>query len=140
MGFIQTHFGKGGVTILLGLVMIIPSLLFLIFVMKKRIHAIKTPAFILVLITGLILAWQVRFPAEKIHVLEFGILGWLATRDLIKVNRKKIAIILACLFCAAVGILDEAFQAVLPYRVYEVRDIAINCAGGVWGIILYVLT
>lgn len=138
--FIQAYIGDKRVTTLIGLMMIVVCLLFLIFVTKKRIHVIKTPALILVLIIGLILAWQVKYPAEKVHFLEYGILGWLAVRDLIKVNRKKIAVILAFVFCVGIGILDELFQAVLPYRVYDVRDIAFNGIGGILGIISFLLT
>lgn len=140
IGFIQARIGNEGVAILMGLMMISACLAFFIFVTKKRVHAIKTPVLILVLIAGLILAWQVKFPAEKIHVLEYGILGWLATRDLIKVRRRNTAAILACVFCIAMGILDEIFQGILPYRVYDVRDIVFNGLGGAWGVILYLLT
>lgn len=140
--FIQSYIGDKRVTTLIGLMMIVVCLLFLIFVTKKRIHVIKTPALILVLIIGLILAWQVKYPAEKVHYLEYGVLGWLAARDLIRVNitRKKSAIILAAFFCIAIGIVDELFQRILPYRVYDVRDIAFNGIGGILGIILYLLT
>lgn len=137
--FIQSYIGGGGVKILLALIMIAASLAFLIFVMKKRVHAIKTPTLILLIILGLILAWQVKYPAEKVHILEYGLLGWLATKDLIKVNGKSKAIISAAIFCIVVGIIDEAFQAVLPYRFYDIRDIIFNGLGGIWGIVLYLL-
>jgi VanZ family protein len=138
--YIQSYIGKKGVEAFLALLMILACLVFLIFVTQKGIHTIRTPSIIVVLAAGLILAWQVKFPAEKIHVLEYGFLGWLAAKDLIKVNKKGTGIVLACLFCIFVGILDEAFQRVLPYRVYEVRDMAINALGGAWGVILYLLT
>ena len=80
-----------------------------------------------------------KIPVEQIHIFEYAVLGWFATRDLIKVNKKIKGIILACLFTIIVGILDEAFQAVLPYRYYEIRDIVFNILGGTWGIILYLL-
>ena len=140
MDFIQVYIGKEKVIILLGLTMIIVCLMFLIFTMKKKIHAIKTPALILVLITGLILAWQIKIPVEKVHILEYGVLGWFIARDLIKVKRKNTGIILACIFCIVVGVLDELFQAVLPYRVFDLRDIVFNGLGGAWGIILYILS
>ena len=139
MDFIQVYIGKEKVIILLGLIMIIVCLMFLIFTMKKKIHAIRTPALILVVITGLILAWQIKIPVEKVHILEYGVLGWFIARDLIKVKRKNMGIILACIFCIVVGVLDELFQAVLPYRVFDLRDIVFNGLGGAWGIILYLL-
>lgn len=138
--FFQKHVGVEWTAALMGLLMIIACLFFLILVTKKQIHAIRTPALTIVVIAGLILAWQAEYPAEKIHILEFGALGWLSARDLVGLNRKKRGIVLGCLFCIAVGILDELFQAVLPYRVFDVRDILFNGLGGVWGVILYLLT
>lgn len=138
--FLQALIGGKETTALLGLMMIIACLVFLIFATKKNIHFIKTPLTILVLIMGLILAWQTEYSAEKIHLLEYGVLGWLAANDLLKINRKEIAIILASFFCLDVGILDELFQAVLPYRVCDIRDVVMNSIGGIWGIILYLLT
>ena len=137
--FLQGLIGRKETTALLGLMMIIACLVFLVFVTKKNIHFIKTPVTIFVLIMGLILAWQTKYPAEKIHLLEYGVLGWLAVDDLLKINRKAKAVILASFFCLDVGILDELFQAFLPYRVCDIRDVIMNGIGGVWGVILYLL-
>ncbi len=135
----QRHIGWSGVKIILAGIMIASSALFLIWVIKKGVHPVRTPAIILVLLTGLVLAWQTKYPVEKIHILEYGALGLLAARDLMKIKGNSPAIILACIFCLLIGFVDELVQAILPYRVYDVRDIAFNSLGSVWGIILYLL-
>ena len=84
--------------------------------------------------------YELKIPAERIHILEYGLLGWLAGRDLIKTNKKTKGSILACLMIGMVGILDEVFQAVLPYRYFDMRDIMFNSLGGSWGIVLYILS
>jgi len=86
------------------------------------------------------LAWQIKIPEEKIHLLEFAVLGWFASRDLIATNKKTKGIILALLFTITIGILDEVFQGILPYRYFQWCDIGFNSAGGLWGIGLYLLS
>ncbi len=122
---------------MLGAIFVISALSFLIFIIRKGSNFTKIIAFIAVLTIGIVLAWQIKIAIEKIHILEYGILGWFAGRDLIKTNKKIKGAILACIFCTIVGILDEIFQAILPYRVYEIRDIMLNTLGGAWGLILY---
>lgn len=107
---------------------------------KKRTIFLNILLFGIVLTIGMVLAWQIKIPEEKIHILEYAILGWFAGRDLIKTNKKIKGAILACIFCTIVGILDEIFQAILPYRVYDLRDIVFNSLGGAWGVILYLLS
>lgn len=137
--FLQRYAGSSGMKAILCFVMVAPSIAFLIYVIKGRVHPIKTAAIIFLVVIGLILAWRVKYPVEKIHILEYGALGWLAVRDLMKVKIKSTAIILAGVFCIVVGYIDEALQAILPYRVYDIRDIVFNSLGGIWGIVLYLL-
>ncbi len=140
MSFIKAHTGERGFIVLMGLTLVILGLAFLIFVIRKSSDFIKTSMFIMILITGLALAWQIKIPQERIHIFEYAILGWFALRDLIKTNKKLKGAILACIFAAVVGILDETFQWILPYRVFDLRDIAFNVLGGVWGVVLYFLS
>ena len=140
LGLMQTHLGEKGVTILLGLILIVSGLAFLIFAIRNRPGLRKILALIAILSIGLLLSSQIKIPVEKIHLLEYAILGWFAARDLIKANKKAKAAFLACAIGIAVGILDELFQAVLPYRVFELRDIVFNGLGTAWGVTLYLLS
>jgi VanZ family protein len=76
--------------------------------------------------------------AEKTHILEYGILAWMALRDLDK-NKKGVlkSAILAFIFAALVGVVDEAFQKLLPWRVFEVRDMLTNALSAALGIAVY---
>lgn len=140
MDFVKTRIGEGAITVLFGLIFLISGLSFLGFVTRKNHSLIKILIIALLLIAGLTMAWRMRILAEKMHILEYGFLGWLAGRDLIKSNSKKTrGIILACIFTAFIGILDEGFQKILPYRVFELRDIRMNILGGIWGVVLYLL-
>jgi len=140
MDFVRAVVGEGGFLILIGGVGVIFLVSFLILIIGKRPSFLKLLIFIAVLITGLWLAWQIKIPEEKIHLLEFAVLGWLSSRDLIKPNRKVKGIIFALAFTITIGVLDEVFQGILPYRYFQWRDIAFNSAGGFLGIGLYLLS
>lgn len=140
MSFIRTHIGERDFIVLIGLILGISGLAFLIFIIRNRFNFIKTLMLTIILIFGLVLTWQIKLPQERIHILEYAVLGWFAIRDLIKTNKKVKGAMVACMFSAIVGILDEAFQWVLPYRFFELRDIMFNSLGGMWGITLYLLS
>lgn len=137
MDFIKALIGEGGFLALMGGVGVIFLVSFLILIIRKHPSFLKLLISIAVLIVGMWFCWQLRIPEEKIHLLEFAVLGWLASRDLIKPDRKVKGIIFALVFIFAIGILDEVFQGVLPYRYFQWCDIGFNSAGGLWGIILY---
>lgn len=82
-------------------------------------------------------ALSLRIDVEKLHVFEYALLGWLATRDLRKQKGPVKAFILAFIFVALVSVIDEGFQKILPYRVGQVRDALINIKSGFMGISLF---
>ncbi len=89
---------------------------------------------------AIILLFQMKLAIERIHIIEYGLLGYLIARDLLKAKRTLPGIVIACLFACCVGIIDELFQAILPYRFYDTRDIMFNILGGLWGVGLFLLS
>jgi len=140
MDFIKVAVGEGGFILLIGAVGAVFLVSFLILIIRKRPSFLRFSIFIVVLIIGIWLVWQLKIPEEKIHFLEFAVLGWFASRDLIKPGRKLKGIIFALTFTLAVGVLDEVFQGILPYRYFQWCDIGFNSVGGIWGIALYLLS
>jgi len=89
---------------------------------------------------GFIFAWRQPYFSEKAHVLEFGLIGWLAMRDLAKTERRSLkGILFASIFAAIIGYLGEGIQKFLPWRVFEIRDIITNVLSGILGVILFIL-
>lgn len=82
--------------------------------------------------------WQPYF-SEKTHVLTYGLLGYLAVRDLTdtKTKLRFENIALAVLFVSLISALDETFQCILPYRVAEARDFITNIISAILGISLF---
>jgi VanZ family protein len=98
-------------------------------------------AVIVILITSFLFGWQQPYFVEKMHVLEYGLLGWLAARDLRRNPRSNIVltILFSILFVLLIGSLDEGFQRLLPYRVGEIRDVITNVVSGSFGVILFLI-
>ncbi len=73
---------------------------------------------------------------ERLHLLEYGLVAGLIYAALEERRRNgrppaAPAWLVAVVATAALGWLDEGIQAVLPSRVYDLRDVALNAAAGV---------
>ena len=140
LDFVKTYIGTQGFSVLVSLILIVLTLLLFIFKIRKKGRLINTLVFIIILIIAIILILQLEIPEEKMHFVEFGTLGWIAGRDLIKRNKKTKRAILAFVICILVGILQESLQLLLPYRYFQWRDILFNNLGSTLGLILYLLS
>ena len=80
---------------------------------------------------------QFELPAERIHFLEYGLLAFLTYKALEKdMIQKKSLYALTLLMVAAVSLLDEGIQYLLPNRVGELRDVALNVVSGTMGLFI----
>jgi hypothetical protein len=74
---------------------------------------------------------------ERTHLPQYGIAAWLAWRAVgPHVPNALGAYAAAALLGTAIGWGDELVQAVLPNRVYDLRDVALNAAGSVLGVVV----
>jgi hypothetical protein len=74
---------------------------------------------------------------ERAHIAAYGILGYLISRDLYDGADIPISILKPIALAILVGIIDEVLQLFLPYRVFDIKDILMNCAGAAAGAVLY---
>ena len=84
----------------------------------------------------IVIAINIRNPVERLHLLEYGILGWFAARDFFA-GKKIIGFLYALVFCICVSVVEETFQYFLPYRVGDPGDVALGALGATWGIVLF---
>ena len=107
----------------------------------QRLPAINYILFSLFLILySMFLYCYVMFPIERVHMIEYALLGYLVLRDNFKkpqINRK---FFLCLLVLIVVGVIDEAIQWFLPYRVFDLRDIIMNTVSSLGGIALFYIT
>ncbi len=91
----------------------------------------------LILLAGIGYSFSLRLPEERVHLVEFGLLGILACSSWRgEGDDFRNWIWKPLLFIFLVGTADEIFQWFLPDRCFDLRDILFNALGGIWGIIL----
>jgi glycopeptide antibiotics resistance protein len=97
----------------------------------KTLHSLTTLLICMSVATiGLLCAAQLSIPEERLHLLLFGTLGFFAffpTKQHSFTRAFMIVLLVACL--------DESLQALLPYRIGDLRDIGFNAVGGIWGMV-----
>ena len=125
--------GKGlGFVYAAGISVILAVFLYVIFVKKER----SPVKYLLLLVFSLILFILNNlaiFPAEKIHLLEYVILGVLLYNAL-KVDLDKYDTRLylwGCFICFVAGVIDEVIQLVLPGRFFDWKDVVLNVVSGI---------
>lgn len=70
---------------------------------------------------------------EKVHILEFMLLGLLAGKDKkLKIHPLTLVVIVA--------IIDEGYQHLIPGRFFDIRDIGMDIAGGFLGWVLSLIS
>lgn len=74
--------------------------------------------------------------AEKMHLIEYGFLSYLALRAVKGVKSHHIRYLLVVLIIIVVGYCDELIQKFTPCRYYELRDVMLNIISGVLGLFI----
>ncbi len=72
-------------------------------------------------------AWQLRGrPEEAVHLLQFGVLAVLLYRALRPATPDVAILAAVVLLGALVGTVDEIIQWIVPGRIWDLRDVAVN--------------
>ncbi|MCK4463535.1 MAG: VanZ family protein [Candidatus Omnitrophica bacterium] len=136
--FLVKTLGGESVKLVFVFLFFLTALLYILYILRMKIPVSSIIYSVFIFVLGYLLISRQPYFTEKIHVLEYGILGYLALRDLSKKNKKIFKnILLAIFFISVIGIMDETFQKFLPYRVGEIRDVATNVVSGLLGIFQY---
>lgn len=80
-----------------------------------------------------------RFPAERLHLLEYGLMAVFLLRALRLNARPLPAYAGALVLTGVIGFGDETIQWILPQRFFELKDAALNVAAGTLGLSLAAL-
>ena len=94
----------------------------------------------ILVITGALLSLKIELFAERVHLFEFGLLGWFVAKDFSRSKALQSRILIRTLvFILFISSADEFLQQLLPYRVGQIRDVLFNLCGGLTGWIIYLL-
>ena len=130
---IQSKIGAGNISLIIWGVFIA-----FLWVLLRQLPKNKSllSQMMLVFIPGFLYALTFEIPEERIHLVKYGILGWLAARDSYGLHGIK-AVLVSLLVGTAVAITDETVQFTLPYRVGDPRDVLFGAIGSLWGGMLF---
>lgn len=123
------------VWILFGLASIPAGYLTYTRIIKKRRY-LNLSITMLVAASGIVYTSSLTVIEERYHLIVFGLLGFLVSRDNSSGPRGKTFGLAIC-STALIAILDETLQHFLPSRVGDPRDIAFGVIGGLWGAALF---
>lgn len=88
--------------------------------------------------TYLLVFVRMALPEERTHLIEYSVVAIFSYEALSERNRNGRRVpapyLLAVMLTALLGWLDEGIQAVLPNRVYDVRDVGFNALAGLMAI------
>lgn len=88
---------------------------------------------------GMVMVRVFVTPEERTHLIEYGVVAALIYQAFLERNRNGNQVpypaILAMIFTAILGFLDEGIQYLLPSRVYDTRDVGFNALAGVMAVL-----
>jgi len=120
--------------------MLIIAIFLTFIVIHKHKPAVKSPAlfyaaraFIFALYLTLLL-FALPVVSEKMHLLEYGFLSYLALRAVKNFRSNYKRYILVVLIVIVVGSCDELIQKFTPGRYCELRDVILNIVSGILGL------
>jgi VanZ family protein len=88
---------------------------------------------------GYVLRYQCKFPAERLHLVEYGFLAFLIYYAFSFDFSHRVSLLFAFLFSSGFGVFDECIQYLLPNRKFEMRDIMTNVIASILGMLVIAL-
>lgn len=104
-------------------------ILFLIFLLKKKETRISVYLFLIVLVTltyFFIKSEGIKYPVEKIHIVQYTILCFLSFIAMSQVLENISIYFWSILLCTLIGVGDEVLQGIIPERYFDYKDIILN--------------
>jgi len=116
-------------------VFVVGCLSYMFFYLGKR--GLKDYSFLAAAVIGYICLFVIlkRYASERVHTLEYGLLGYISYRAVRGKNALK-SYTFAVLITAIIGNVDELIQFFLPNRYYDPRDAIVNALCGLLGILI----
>ena len=121
------------VTVLMGLLFTTPLLLVKRPPLASKSYLLRCLILMVILVWG----WRMEIVVERIHLIEYSLLGILCAWALAGSGHWPTWWPLAVGLTILIGYGDEGIQWLLPNRVYDLRDVIINALAGALGVALY---
>lgn len=106
--------------------------------LKTRPGGVEVAVALGIAATYLMVFVRMAIPEERTHLIEYGVVAVFIYEAFSerKRNGRRVPVpyLLAVGFTALLGWLDEGIQAVLPNRVYDIRDVGFNALAGLMAV------
>ena len=132
------HYTAGSVSylgIISVFVIIMPLLLCMVYRVRARMSPYLVFAFVS-LLYGYILFVYSEYPAERLHLVQYGLMSFLLLRALRLEVSGNGAYLGAFALTAFFGIGDEVIQWILPHRFFQIEDVLLNTISGGLGLLV----
>ena len=93
--FISEKLGKPYFELLIGILFLLSAAGLILYLKRAALGKIKLLIFIAVFIAGSLFAWHLDILVERMHLLEYGLLGWLAIRDTLRKKKEEEEVLLS---------------------------------------------
>ncbi|MBD3163162.1 MAG: VanZ family protein [Candidatus Latescibacteria bacterium] len=128
--------GQGLLGVAFGLAFLVVAMAVAGIALHRRPKAVEVwVAIAVVTVYAMIIVRMGVGPVERTHLFEYGLLAVLIHQALLERRRNEASVrgpaLLAIVTTALLGWGDEGLQAMLPNRVYDLRDVGINALAGV---------
>jgi choline-sulfatase len=131
---------QGRIDLIGGIVTVLALVFFLGLIFAKRLRVSAVGGLlVLAAVYGWLLLQLGTSPAERLHLAEYGLLGFFIYRALVLDFSPKKALLLAWLMATVVGMGDEGTQWILPTRVFEWADVGLNAVSSGLGLLIVAL-
>ncbi|MEA2110165.1 MAG: VanZ family protein [Pseudomonadota bacterium] len=108
--------------------------------MLRRLSSFASRLLIVLLLgISVLSSFFLPFPEERLHLVEYSILGWLLGRALARSGKWPVCWGVGVLLVWLIGYGDELIQWFLPNRVFDVRDIFLNGIAGMGGLAIFAI-
>ena len=134
LNFLYASLGQKSLSIIVNIIFVVITVFIIYFLRKKNEFKISFLFLLIILfLIILFLISRIERPEERIHFLEYGILGVLIFKATGKGTKQNI---FAIILLFIIAVIDELIQYMLPNRIGDIRDIVINLTGGISGLCL----
>ena len=113
---------------------------YLIFGQRERRILVYIWSIIIGSVYAFLLVYLSEAPAERLHLVEYGLLSYLVFSALKMDIKDRSVYLWGTLIVGILGAVDEGIQWILPERVFQVKDIGVNLLCGGLGQMLIGLT
>ena len=125
----------------LGILLVVAVGVVIVAKVWRRVRRRRWGPYLALAVIGPIYVYLLReyaiFPAERLHLIEYGFMGGFLFRALRVDLSARSAYIAAFAATVLLGFGDECIQWILPQRFFEVKDVQLNAISGGLGLLLH---